>query len=191
MKAFLSKYKLAPRFERAIQSYIFTNQPKYHGLVGPTIRVSFAEGDEDFDKDEISVVLDAYTTKKTPHGAELRGSSREVKETSCCGKPELDPSIKDGIGQLSQNRGRTDKIITEDLVSKAVQKLSDFGFERNKFMLEKVIEKVVDKIIASPEEVKIWGHIPVPALALSSGKVNHVPQYRDSWPTECWQVYPV
>ena len=64
LRAFLYRYQLPPRFERAIQVYIFTNKPSYYGMVGPTLRVSLAKDDEGYDKDEVSVVLDAYTTRQ-------------------------------------------------------------------------------------------------------------------------------
>lgn len=64
LKAFLGKYRLPPKWEKAIQSYIFTDTPRYHGLVGISIRTSHMLDDDDFDKDEIAVILDAYTTKQ-------------------------------------------------------------------------------------------------------------------------------
>ena len=64
LKAFLGKYRLPPKWERAIQSYIFTDLPNYHGLVGISIRTTHMLDDDDFDKDELAVILDAYTTKQ-------------------------------------------------------------------------------------------------------------------------------
>jgi len=77
--------------------------------------------------------------------------------------------------QASKNRGIIAKIDTEELIAKATRKIGELGFENKKH----IVERVIDKIIASPKEITIWGHIPVPALALSSGKVKHVPQHRN------------
>lgn len=84
-------------------------------------------------------------------------------------------SLEKERAKASRNRGIVAKIDIEQLIANATRKIGDLAFEQKKH----IVEKVVDKIIASPQEVTIWGHIPVPALALSSGKVNHVPQYRN------------
>lgn len=81
--------------------------------------------------------------------------------------------------KASKNRGVVAKIDVEQLVSKATRKIAELNFEQKKH----VIERVIDKIVASPEEVTIWGHIPVPALA-TSAKVKHGSQYRHRWPAK-------
>jgi len=94
----------------------------------------------------------------------------EEKMTSL--KKQMSALEKD-IAHASENGGNTDKIDAEQLIKNATQKIGDLAFEQKKF----IIERVVDKIIASPQEITIWGHIPAPALTLP-GKVNHVPQHR-------------
>ncbi len=88
------------------------------------------------------------------------------------------------IKKLDKNTSLTGKIDLDTFVEKATVKLKEFDFKSRKA----IVERVVDKIIASPKEITIWGHLPVPALATATGKVNHVPQYRDSWPTQRRQV---
>ena len=56
----------------------------------------------------------------------------------------------------SKNRGIIDKIDIELLILKATQKISNINFEQKKF----IVERVIDKIIASLKEITIWGHIP-------------------------------
>lgn len=88
--------------------------------------------------------------------------------------------------KASKNRGNDVKIGLEQLVQNATRKIGELKFEQKKF----IVERVIDKIVASPQEITIWGHIPVPALA-TSGKVNHVPQHRHSRSAQCWQIHPV
>jgi len=64
LREFLAKYKLPPKWKQAVQSYIFSNEAQYRGPVGLTIRTSFVDSDDDVEKDEVSIVLDAYTTKQ-------------------------------------------------------------------------------------------------------------------------------
>lgn len=78
------------------------------------------------------------------------------------------------LAEASKNRGRNVNIDIEQLVQKATRKIGDLAFEQKKF----IVERVIDKIVASPQEVTIWGHIPIPALATASGKANHVSQHR-------------
>ncbi len=75
--------------------------------------------------------------------------------------------------KASRNRGIVGKIDIEELISKATQKIGDLAFEQKKH----IVERVIDKIIASPQEIIIWGQIPLPAIA-TVGKVNYVPQHR-------------
>lgn len=90
---------------------------------------------------------------------------------------KLKENLNKQAANASSNRGIIAKIDLEQLIAKATRKIGELKLEQKKH----IVEKVVDKIIASPEEVKIWGHIPVPALALSSGKVKYEPEYRHSW----------
>ena len=94
-------------------------------------------------------------------------------------------SLEKERAKASINRGIVAKIDIEQFIAKATRKIGDLAFEQKKH----IVEKVIDKIIASPEEVTIWGHIPVPALALSSGKVNLGSQYRYCRAAQCWQIY--
>jgi len=75
----------------------------------------------------------------------------------------------------SANRGIVGKIDIEELISKASQKIGNLEFEQKKF----IIERVIDKIVANPKEITIWGHIPTPSLVPAYAKVNHVSQYRN------------
>lgn len=95
-------------------------------------------------------------------------------------------STKQELAKASKNRGSAVKIGIEQLVQKATRKIGELTFEQKKF----IIERVVDKIVASPQEVTIWGHIPVPALA-TTGKVNHVSQYRNRWPAQCREIHTI
>ncbi|HBO64587.1 TPA: hypothetical protein DD425_01345 [Candidatus Saccharibacteria bacterium] len=94
-------------------------------------------------------------------------------------------SIKEQITQASENRGITGKIDTEQLAQKATLKIGNLNFEQKK----RIVERVVDKIVASPKEIIIWGHLPTPVLA-TSGKVNHVSQHRHRRPPQRREVYP-
>jgi hypothetical protein len=94
--------------------------------------------------------------------------------------------VEKDLAKASKNRGNSVKINLEQLVQKATRKIGELTFEQKKF----IIERVVDKIVASPQEITIWGHIPVPALA-TAGKVNHVSQHRYSRPPQRWQIHPI
>lgn len=100
---------------------------------------------------------------------------------------EQKEGIKKYLAKTSKNRGNTVKMDIEHLVQAATRKIGELTFEQKKF----IVERVVDKIIATPQEVTIWGHIPVPALATASGKVNHAPQYRYRRPAKCRQINPL
>lgn len=95
-------------------------------------------------------------------------------------------TIEIDIAKASENRGVVGKIDIEQLIQSAARKIGSLEFEQKKF----IVERVIDKIIASPQEFTIWGHIPVPALATVE-KVNHVSQHRYCRSAECRQVYPV
>lgn len=89
-------------------------------------------------------------------------------------------AVQKELEENSKNRGITDKIDVESLVVRATRKIGSMNFDQKKF----IIERVVDKIIADPKEITIWGHIPIPALA-TAGKVNHVSQYRYRRTAKC------
>jgi len=94
-------------------------------------------------------------------------------------------TIENDIAQASENRGITGKIDVEQLAQKATLKIGNLNFDQKKH----IVERVVDKIIASPKEIIIWVHLPSPALA-TVGKVNHVSQHRHRRPPKRRQVYP-
>lgn len=52
---------------------------------------------------------------------------------------------------------------------------------------DNIIQKIVTKIIATKEEVTVWGKIPV----LSDGKIGLNVKHRHCWLTERWQVYAI
>lgn len=95
-------------------------------------------------------------------------------------------AARQDISKASKNRGITGKIDIELLIEKATRKIDNLEFEQKKY----IIERAVDKIIADPKEIKIWGRIPVPALA-TVGKVNYVSQHRHRRPAKCRQINPV
>lgn len=95
-------------------------------------------------------------------------------------------STEKSMRDASKNRGKTGKIDIELLIEKATRKIGDLQFEQKKF----IVERVVDKIIADPKEITIWGHIPVPALA-TVGKVNYVSQHRHRRPSKRRQINPI
>ena len=70
----------------------------------------------------------------------------------------------------STNRGISGKIDIDSLVRKATQKLSEVTFQQKKH----IVERVINKVIASPQEVTIWGQIPLTA-SVSMGKVKYEP----------------
>jgi len=88
-------------------------------------------------------------------------------------------SIEEQIAQASENRGIAGKIDIEQLVQKATLKIGKLNFDQKKH----IVERVVDKIVASPKEIIIWGHLPAPVLE-ASGKVNYVSQHRHRWSTK-------
>jgi site-specific DNA recombinase len=85
--------------------------------------------------------------------------------------------LKKQITKVSVNRGIVGKINIDQLITKVTKSIGNLTFDQRKH----IVERVVDKIIASPEEITIWGHIPIPQSALVTGKVNHVSQYRYCW----------
>lgn len=95
-------------------------------------------------------------------------------------------NITNDVAKASKNRGITGKIDIEQLIQKATRKIGSLEFEQKKF----IVERVVDKIIADPKEITIWGHIPTPALATDE-KVNYVSQHRNRRLAKCRQIYPV
>ncbi len=93
-------------------------------------------------------------------------------------------SLNKQMTNSSANRGIVGKIDIEELIAKASQKIGNLEFEQKKF----IIERVIDKIVASPKEITIWGHIPTPSLVPAYAKVNHVSQYRYRRPSQRRQV---
>ncbi|MFO0970968.1 MAG: recombinase family protein [Candidatus Saccharimonadales bacterium] len=87
--------------------------------------------------------------------------------------------IKKQIQESSQNRGEAVKISVDQIVEMAVFKIEslDFAAKRD------IVERVIDKVIADPKEVKIWGHLPV-----NTEKVNYEPKHRNCRSAECWEV---
>lgn len=73
----------------------------------------------------------------------------------------------------STNRGLSGKIDVDVLVAKATQKLGEVTFQQKKH----IVERVINKVIASPQEVTIWGQIPLTAV-LATGKVKYEPVHR-------------
>lgn len=63
--------------------------------------------------------------------------------------------VEDDISKSSKNRGSAVKMNVDELVSKATLKLGKLEYKQKKF----IVERVIDKIIASPKEMTIWGHI--------------------------------
>jgi site-specific DNA recombinase len=83
--------------------------------------------------------------------------------------------LQSQLSNNSTNRGITGKIDIDSLVVKATQKLSEVTFQQKKH----IVERVINKVIASPQEVTIWGQIPLTALA-GTGKVKYEPINRNS-----------
>jgi hypothetical protein len=52
---------------------------------------------------------------------------------------------------------------------------------------DRIIQKIVTKIIATKEEVTVWGKIPV----LSDGKIGLNVKYRNRRPAKRRQVHPI
>ena len=73
----------------------------------------------------------------------------------------------------STNRGISGKIDVDVLVAKATQKLGEVTFQQKKH----IVERVINKVIASPQEVTIWGQIPLTAV-LATRKVKNEPVHR-------------
>lgn len=90
---------------------------------------------------------------------------------------------REKLAKTNTNRGISAKISVDELVSKAQARLGKLEFKQKKF----IIERVVEKIIAAPEEITICGFIPVPALA-TVGKVNFEPVYRNCRSTQRWKI---
>ena len=75
----------------------------------------------------------------------------------------------------STNRGISGKIDVDVLVAKATQKLGEVTFQQKKH----IVERVINKVIASPQEVTIWGQIPLTAV-LATRKVKNEPVHRQT-----------
>ena len=86
----------------------------------------------------------------------------------------------------STNRSISGKIDVDVLVAKATQKLGEVTFQQKKH----IVERVINKVIASPQEVTIWGQIPLTAV-LATRKVKNEPVHRHRRTAKCWQVYPL
>ncbi len=111
--------------------------------------------------------VDAYGKSLIPEeifAEKMKGLSKQIS------------TVENDIAKASENRGVVGKIDIEQLIQRAARKIGSLEFEQKKF----IVERVIDKIIASPQEFTIWGHIPVPALATVE-KVNHVSQHRHCW----------
>lgn len=92
---------------------------------------------------------------------------------------------------LSEISGLEDEITNkpilplEKLVDGVVKLVKELDFSNKK----EVIQKIVTKIVATKEEITIWGHIPVPALQAEQVGLNAKYRYRRF--AECRQVYPI
>jgi hypothetical protein len=75
-------------------------------------------------------------------------------------------ALKIDIAKASENRGVAGKIDVEQLVQKAALKLGNLNFDQKKH----IVERVVDKIIASPKEIIIWGLIRFSACTHRRGR---------------------
>ncbi len=60
VNSLVSKYKLPPRWNEAIKTYILTNIPRYFGPLGVWTRVNVSGTNDD----EVSVILDPNTTRQ-------------------------------------------------------------------------------------------------------------------------------
>lgn len=81
---------------------------------------------------------------------------------------------------------RVFKIDIDLLVTKATQKLGEVTFQQKKH----IVERVINKVIASPQEVIIWGQIPLTAFA-GTGKVKYEPINRDCGITQRRQKHTI
>lgn len=104
--------------------------------------------------------------------------SEKMNETN----KQLD-SINKDITNASVNRGILAKIDIEQLIQRATRKIESLEFEQKKY----IIERVIDKIIASPQEITIWGHLPTQALAFAE-QVNYGSQHRHRRPSKRRQI---
>lgn len=70
----------------------------------------------------------------------------------------------------------------EKLVDGVIKLVKELDFTNKK----DVIQKIVTKIVATKEEITIWGRIPVPVLQAEQVGLNAKYRYRRS--PQCWQV---
>ena len=87
--------------------------------------------------------------------------------------------LKKQLEESSQNRGEAVKISVDQLVEKAVHEIENLDFAARR----DIAERVIDKVIADPKEVKIWGHLPV-----NTEKVKYEPKHRDCWAAKRWKI---
>lgn len=99
---------------------------------------------------------------------------------------------KDQIHELNVTRGNlVDEIrATEDelankpslplekLVDGVVKLVAELDFTKRR----QIIQKLVTKVVATKEDVTVWGYIPI----LTTEKVGLNDQYRDCGAAECW-----
>jgi hypothetical protein len=48
-----------------------------------------------------------------------------------------------------------------------------------------IVQRLVTKIVATKQEVTIWGQIPI----LTTAQVGYEPINRNSWPAKCRKIY--
>lgn len=72
------------------------------------------------------------------------------------------------------------KIPVEKLIDGVLKLVGNLDFTDKK----QLIQKLVTKVVATKQEITIWGHIPI----LATEQVGLHAQHRNCWITQCWEV---
>jgi len=81
----------------------------------------------------------------------------------------------------ASNHDQHDEISAEDLVSLAQEVVSALDFSDRQY----IVRQLVEKVVASPDEVVVTGHISVETLSHIGLQIED----RDCWSSKCWKVH--
>lgn len=112
----LGKYRLPPRWKDAVQAYLFTNEARYKGTAGVTIQSTFGR---DGDPDEISLKLDAHTTRQDLIDAwpSIKFHLDKLKHKTKAKTQPYDAEVleRNKLAYELRQQGKTYKVIAEAL----------------------------------------------------------------------------
>ncbi len=91
--------------------------------------------------------------------------------------------IVDDINALEDELANKPTLPLEELVDGVIKLVGDLDFANKR----QIIQKIVTKVVATKEEVTVWGFIPV----LATAEVGSNVKYRNRGPAQRWQINPL